>query len=107
MSNLKLKFQPRSFGEAFATLAGRKELQIGDNTRLVQDGDEIYATYHGNRIVRYGQHEVAVSFAGWATVTTANRINKLSRAAAQIRKGEPVINGQTLSDWEAWVSEQA
>ena len=101
----KLTVSPKTWSDAIAALGGRKSRKIGHNTELVREGDDVYATLHGNKIVRYGEHEVSVSFAGWATVTTTDRINKLSKAAARIRKGEPVINGQTLADWSAWVRE--
>jgi hypothetical protein len=101
MSNLSLKFNPKSFAEAVAALDGRDERVIGHNTKLVRRGNHIAATYHNNAIVQYSPDGVYASWAGWATTTTATRLNKLTDARFNIKQFEPHVNGEPVSsrDW--------
>lgn len=104
MSNLKLKHTPQSYAEAEKVLASRDSLAIGHNTRLELSGNhEIVATYHGNEIVRYTPEGVEVSWAGWVTNTTTNRLHMLAPGRFNISKGEPCINGKPVEgsyrDW--------
>lgn len=94
-----LKFTPRNLAEALRALGARTSLVIGNNTSLELSGDrtEVYATLHGNRIVRYDKDGVSVSWAGWASSTTRDRINQLSNVRANISKGEPHLNGECVS----------
>lgn len=102
MSNLKLKFTPQSFEAAVRTLDGRDGMVIGHNTRLETsyDGD-VYATYHGNRIVRYSPEGVFASWAGWTSNTTTNRLNMLAPARFNIKNFTPHLNGEPVesSGW--------
>lgn len=102
MSNLKLKFNPKTYAEAVEALGYRDERVIGHNTKLVQSGNhEITATYHDNDIVRYSPDGVHASWAGWASTTTATRLNKLTDASFNIKQFEPHINGERVdsTDW--------
>lgn len=102
MSNLSLKHNPKSFAAAEAVLGTRDEIIIGHNTRLVRHANgAIYATYHHNEIVEYSPDGVQASWAGWATTTTAIRLNKLTDASFNIKQREPHINGERVdsTDW--------
>lgn len=99
-----LKFTPKSYEEAQKVLAFRNSVVIGHNTLLEQSGNhEITASYHGNDIVRYTPEGVFASWAGWATSTTANRLNQLAPARFNIKNRQPQINGETVEDWSEWV----
>lgn len=103
MSNLKLKHTPQSYAEALEALNGRDSMSIGHNTRLERRDLAVYATYHGNDIVEYMADSVSVSWAGWVTNTTTNRLHMLAPARFNISKGEPCINGKPVEgsyrDW--------
>lgn len=98
MSNLKLKHTPQSFEAATALLGSKDGMAIGHNTRLELDymGD-VYATYHGNRIVRYSKDGVEASWAGWTSTTTATRLNMLAPARFNIKNFTPQIDGKDVS----------
>src|SRR5213592_2319964 len=99
MSNLKLKATPKSFEDASAVLGKRDEVVIGYATKLerLNDGN-VYATHHGNLIVRYeATGDVFASWAGWASPTTTNRLNKLAPGSFRIQQREPNLNGVTVS----------
>lgn len=99
-----LKFTPKSFEEAEKALGFRDRMVIGHKTELHrEDGNTIVATCFGNKIVRYSPEGVSVSWAGWATTTTANRLNQLAPARFNIKNREPQINGETVEDWSGWV----
>lgn len=104
MSNLTLKHTPSNFAEAMKALGGKDSKVIGHNTRLEYSNGDVYATYHGNAIVRYDNDgTVWASWAGWATTTTATRLNKLAPARFNIKNREPQINGVTLDgSWKDW-----
>lgn len=103
MSNLTLSPAPLTFQQATDALGSRDSMKIGHNTRLERRGADVYATYHGNDIVRYSADGVFASWAGWATSTTSNRLNKLTQGRFNIYKGEPQINGVTLTgSWSEW-----
>jgi hypothetical protein len=98
MSNLKLKFTPQSFEAAVATLGSKSEMAIGHNTRLELSYDgSVYATYHGNRIVRYSPDGVEASWAGWTSNTTTNRLNMLAPARFNIKNFTPHLNGEPVA----------
>lgn len=101
MSNLSLKANPKSYAEAEAALNGRNEVTIGHNTRLVRKDDTIYATYHHNEIVEYSRDGVYASWAGWATNTTTNRLNKLAPGSFRIQQRGANLNGEAV-DSSAW-----
>lgn len=101
MSNLTLKFTPKSFEAASAALGKRDELTIGHNTKLVRRDNEILATYHGNPIVSYAPDSVHASWAGWATSTTTNRLNMLAPGAFRIQQRSANLNGQAVEAY-AW-----
>lgn len=102
MSNLSLKHTPQSFQQASEVLGGRDSLKIGHNTLLELRGADVYATYHGNDIVRYSADGVFASWAGWVTSTTTNRLHMLAPARFNISKGEPCIDGKPVDDWSGW-----
>jgi hypothetical protein len=104
MSNLKLKATPVDYKSAMEILKGRESVSIGHNTRLEYSNGDVYATYHGNAIVRYDSDgSVWASWAGYATPTTANRLNKLSPGRFNIKNREPQVNGVTLTgSWTEW-----
>lgn len=102
MSNLKLKHNPQSYEDAAAVLGNRDSMSIGYNTRLERNSaTEIVATYHGNPIVSYHTDGVDVTWAGWATNTTTNRLNRLAPGRFNIHQFEPHVNGKPVSasDW--------
>lgn len=101
MSNLSLKHSPKTFEQAEQALGGRDSLIIGHNTRLQRGDGVIYATYHHNEIVEYAPSGVMASWAGWATSTTANRLNKLTHGSFNIKQRSPHVNGERVdsTDW--------
>ena len=103
MSNLKLKFTPQSFEAAMRTLDGKQAMSIGHNTRLELDSftGEVFATYHGNRIVCYSPEGVEASWAGWTSNTTTNRLNMLAPARFNIKNFTAHLNGEPVesSGW--------
>lgn len=97
MSNLTLKARPRNYSEAMKFLNGRESKIIGNNTRLEYSNGDVYATYHGNAIVRYDEDgSVWASWAGWTTSTTATRLNKLTDARFNIKNRTAQINGEDV-----------
>lgn len=94
---------PSSLDSALNVLKGRASRKIGHNTELRAVGGEVFATYHGNPIVRYATDGIYATYAGWATSTTTNRLNQLAPARFNIKGREPHINGEKLEDWSAWV----
>lgn len=102
MSNLKLKHTPQSYDEALKVLDGRESMVIGHNTRLEASGHgDIHATYHGNKIVSYSDEGVYVSWAGWTSNTTTNRLNMLAPARFNIKNFTPHLNGEPV-DSSGW-----
>lgn len=102
MSNLKLKHTPQSYVEAAAVLGDRDSMVIGHNTRLERNSaTEIVATYHGNPIVSYHTKGVDATWAGWATSTTTNRLNKLAPGSFRIQQRSANLNGQSVDSY-AW-----
>lgn len=99
----KLSPAPLSFSQAVEALGHRDSRKIGHNTELVREGNEIVATYHGNRIVRYTPNGVFASWAGWATSTTRDRLNALTTGMFNIKNREPHVNGKPVDDWSAWI----
>lgn len=102
MSNLKLDHTPRTFAEAEAILGKREAVRIGYMTHLKRGSDgEIYATHHHNEIVEYRPSGVHASWAGWASSTTRDRLNKLTYARFNIKDRAPHVNGERVSstDW--------
>lgn len=100
MSNLTLKANPKSYAEAVAALGTKTEAVIGHNTKLVKGDGEILATYHGNPIVSYSADgDVFASWAGWATSTTTNRLNKLAPGAFRIQQRQANLNGETVDSY--------
>lgn len=105
MSNLT--HRPKSYSEAAQILAENlhspDSKKIGHNTYLVrEDEDEILATLHGNKIVRYhSKNGTSVSWSGWVTSTTTNRIHQLIDGRANIIKGYPALDGIVVGsfDW--------
>lgn len=97
----QLTASPRNLSEARAALAGRSSKKIGNNTELKDLGDHVVATLHGHHIVRYTEDTVEATFAGYATKTTADRLNQLIPVACNIRGGEPYIDGEEVmaSEW--------
>lgn len=103
MSNLTLSPAPLTFQQATDALGHRESRKIGHNTVLERRGADVFVTYHGNDIVRYSEDGVYASWAGWATQTTATRLNKLTQARFNIKNREPQINGVTLTgSWSDW-----
>lgn len=102
MSNLTLKHNPKSYEAAEAALGNRSSLTIGHNTKLVREDGTIFATYHDNRIVEYAPDGVHATWAGWATTTTANRLNKLTDGSFNIRQREPHMNGKPVG-YREWL----
>lgn len=102
MSNLKLKHTPSNYAEAMKVLDGKDSKIIGHNTRLEYSNGDVYATYHGNAIVRYDNDgSVWASWAGWTSSTTATRLNKLAPARFNIKNFTAQINGEDVesSGW--------
>lgn len=99
----KMKFTPQSLESAREILKGRKQTVIGNNTNLV-DGEDgnVYAEYHGNRIVMYTEDGLHATWAGWGTSTTTTRLNQLTPARFNIKQGEGYIDGEETS-LRAWV----
>ncbi|UDL16714.1 hypothetical protein SEA_ATUIN_321 [Arthrobacter phage Atuin] len=93
---------PLTFSQAQDALGSKSRRKIGHNTELVRDGEKIYATYHGNEIVEYSEAGVMATWAGWATSTTRDRLNKLTTGRFNIKNREPHINGQPVG-WSDWV----
>jgi hypothetical protein len=103
MSNLSLKAAPSNYAEAMKALGGKDSKVIGHNTRLEYSNGDVYATYHGNAIVRYDSDgSVWASWAGWTTTTTATRLNKLAPARFNIKNRTAQINGEDVDSRE-WV----
>jgi glutamine cyclotransferase len=97
MSNLSLKAAPADYREAMRVLDGKDSKVIGHNTRLEYSNGDVYATYHGNAIVRYdADGSVWASWAGWTSSTTATRLNKLAPARFNIKNFTPQINGEDV-----------
>lgn len=101
MSNLKLTHTPQSWNQADELLGKRDSMRIGHNTELVRNGNGIFATYHGNKIVNYTRDGVYASWAGWASATTSTRLNMLTAARFNIKQFEPYVNGERVgsTDW--------
>lgn len=71
MANLKAT----DFAGLDKVLANRDARTIGHNTAARRDDGDIVVSLHGNDIVRLSPDgSVAATFAGWPTVTTADRI---------------------------------
>jgi len=65
------------------------------------DGNSIWL--HGNKIVRRNEGgEVEISFAGWPTVTTRERLNAF--APVRQHKGEQLLFGEIVTDLTGWHS---
>lgn len=64
--------------EGWASLLGlADEKRIGHNTRLVRTGAGVAIVLHTTPVVLYDRDGwVALSFGGWPTVTTRDRINQ-------------------------------
>lgn len=97
----KLSPAPLTFSQAVDALGGKRSRKIGHNTELVRQGEEIFATYHGNKIVRYSEAGVFATWAGWASSTTRDRLNKLTTASFNIKQYAPHMNGKPVdsSEW--------
>ena len=73
-----------------------RTLTIG-NTRT--DGKSVWL--HGNEIVRKDNDGATeISFAGWPTVTTRERLNAF--APVRQHKGEQLLFGEIVSDIHGW-----
>lgn len=97
---------PKTLNAAIAALGGRDRLKIGNNTELRVEvtpaGKSVVATLHGHRIVRYELDGVFVSWAGYTTSTTRDRLNQLSSARCNIAGRLPHVDGEEVRSTE-WV----
>lgn len=97
---------PQNLTAAIAALAGKDSRKIGNNTELrlevTPKGRSVVATLHGHRIVRYEADGVYVSWAGFTTSTTRDRLNQLAPARFNIAGRLPHIDGEEVLSLE-WV----
>lgn len=96
---------PRNFDSALSALAGRSERKIGNNTWLTKAADDcIYATLHGNAIVKYTPEATYGTWAGWASNTTRDRLNQLTGGRWNISKGRGCFNGEPVENHRDWIT---
>lgn len=98
-----MKSTPQSLAAALKVLGGKRTTTIGRNTMLeLADDGTVYATYYGNKIVHYTTDGLLVSWAGYATGATRDRLNALTIGRFNLKDHEPCINGVKLDSWSAW-----
>ena len=68
---------PATYAEIDAYLGSRHARTIANNTTAERDGQHIIVRLHGNAIARLCPRSVRVSDAGWQTVTTKDRLNRI------------------------------
>ena len=88
--------------EASDALMNRKEWKSGNTRVTVCDGRATMSLFD-NAIAKYDGATLKVSFAGWPTKTTCDRLNALTGVDASIKGGDPVVNGSRVFDVE-WVT---
>lgn len=97
---------PKDLTAAIAALGGKNSRKIGNNTVLSLEvtpkGRSVVATLHGHRIVRYELDGTFVTWAGYTTSTTRDRLNQLSPARFNIAGRLPHIDGEEVTSIE-WV----
>lgn len=90
---------PRSFEEADAVLGAHGMTKVANNTYLARRGpDRIAVTLHGNDVVTFDRDgSFRADDCGWATVTTADRLNRYTPAGYRFsrRKG---VTTMTVGD---------
>jgi len=106
MSNLKLE-NVTDYATAKAFIGNRDRAKLGHNTYLYRHSDtnSFYVEYHGNEIIIY---QPTVTYATdcvkgkrWATRTTTNRLNKLTKMSFRIRQG--VHQYRKAPPYDAWL----
>jgi hypothetical protein len=98
MSNLKFKANVTDYASADAFLDGWRGRTLGHNTEIERGfmNDDIVVLYHGNVIARYfkpdadGTSVSVFTNARWGTVTTRDRLNKLSPAGIRFSQRDNV-----------------
>lgn len=96
----KLIVTPQNLTEALAALKGKSERRIGNNTTLqVGENGDVFATLHRNRIVRYDADGVSVTWAGYTSSTTRDRLNQLSPVRANIKQYAAHLNGEPVDSY--------
>ena len=89
MSNLKL---PRMSFDNLSTMRVPASGKIAHNTWIRRNPDSVEVIYHTTTIATIYRDKVEISNGGWPTVTTANRLNAITRdngmGYVNIRQGE-------------------
>lgn len=89
MSNLKL---PRMSFDNLSTMNVPASGKIAHNTWIKRFSDRVEVTYHSTVIAIIYRDNVVISNGDWHTVTTANRLNAITRdngfGFVNIRNGE-------------------
>lgn len=91
---------PLSYSQAADALGSKSEMKIGHNTKLYRVApDTIRASYHDNDIVEYTPEAVYATWAGWASSTTRDRLNKLTTAQFNIKQFGAYMNGKPVDPY--------
>lgn len=102
MSNLKLDMpRPYSYAdvERFTTEASRK---VGHNTTIHDMSHGIYEVcYHRHPIIHYATYGVSITLAGWDTLTTRDRLHRLTPISVGKVNGK-TYGGATRLDDVSW-----
>lgn len=89
--------------EASKALLAMRDWKQG-NTHIVAHTNGTATMYlHGNAIAKYDGKALKVSWAGWATRTTCERLNALPGVTARIVAGEVLLNDYTVAPDE-WLT---
>lgn len=86
--------------EMIQAIKAGKSRTLG-NTRVDVAGDVVAVYLHGNKICEMGKDAVALSLAGWNTLTTKSRVNALCHAFTDSR-GVYTSKGVVYGFGEAW-----
>ena len=79
-------------------MAGEKAIKAFLNKKVKQEGNTVSTgkelILFGNTIAKWENNELWITNAGWFSVTTKDRLNKLPIRSLQQVKGEWFLNGQ-------------
>lgn len=78
MASATIQYSIHDYYSAQSVLKGRDQKKIGNNTWLIQQGeDTIVVRYHRTNIASYSPGVATFTSGGWETYTTKDRLNQL------------------------------